>query len=403
MMVLVVMLCWYSWVALVAGYAGGHIGRMHTDVRTGMGMGMGMGTHAHTHSHTALHMNLKPTTRKDDNGRRLDLNWRAGLCKHRVAFEASDTIRRLRFTGDLCAFGLLDGRLCVVRMSSGEIVARFKNHSHEITALDFDGRELVSGSAAGRTVVYESLEGWGEGREGGEGEGGDGYGDGDGESGESGERGGKGKTFGGVKFKFRHHSRAVTGARIVTVDGVGGVRGDKVKGVEGEGDMVEGGEGERGAGENGQQERGEGVQGAQGVQGFSGGSRGIIGRRKILITCGMDKMLVAVDMTSGLLLYKVTLPAAPLCMDAQGSGTGRYIALGLINGLVLFVNAQTGQTILSFQAHSNRVRSLHFSADQVLLTGSNKGVVKRWDLSGDPGEPGNPGGEKGGRVHLPLA
>jgi hypothetical protein len=37
---------------------------------------------------------------------------------------------------------------------------------------------------------------------------------------------------------------------------------------------------------------------------------------------------------------------------------------------------------MCFQAHADRVRSIHFMSDSCLITGSNRGVVKRWDISG---------------------
>ena len=36
-------------------------------------------------------------------GRALEYNWKYGFCRHYVAFEGSDTIRRFKFVGDLMA------------------------------------------------------------------------------------------------------------------------------------------------------------------------------------------------------------------------------------------------------------------------------------------------------------
>jgi hypothetical protein len=47
----------------------------------------------------------------------------------------------------------------------------------------------------------------------------------------------------------------------------------------------------------------------------------------------------------------IKLPAAPLCMDING----RYIALGMRDGSVIFLKATTGDMLLQFQAHSDRV------------------------------------------------
>lgn len=85
---------------------------------------------------------------------------------------------------------------------------------------------------------------------------------------------------------------------------------------------------------------------------------------------------------SGALIYARDLPVTPLCMGLYG----KYLALGMRDGSVMFCLASTGENILMFQAHKDRVRSIHFLSDSILITGSNKGVVKRWDLSNNPSD-----------------
>lgn len=61
---------------------------------------------------------------KSEDRQRMDRNWRTGRCKHKVSFEGAEVIRKLRFCGDYLAFGLVDGRLCLIRISTGEIIEK---------------------------------------------------------------------------------------------------------------------------------------------------------------------------------------------------------------------------------------------------------------------------------------
>lgn len=90
----------------------------------------------------------------------IDYNWKYGLCKHRVSFEvrgnliltsvcksffftqlsaflnqAATTIRKLRFCGDLCSVGFLDGKVCLIRLSTGDILDKFSDHITEISEI----------------------------------------------------------------------------------------------------------------------------------------------------------------------------------------------------------------------------------------------------------------------------
>jgi len=58
----------------------------------------------------------------------------------------------------------------------------------------------------------------------------------------------------------------------------------------------------------------------------------------LMVSCGMDKVLVATNIETGELAYKVALPAAPLCMDIFGG----YIAVGLFDGRLMILKAETG-------------------------------------------------------------
>ena len=96
------------------------------------------------------------TKAKSKNGIQsaLEYNWIAGHCSHSQIFEATQTIQRLRFVGDLLAFSMLDGRVTVIRMSSGEILDKYAAHKSEATALYFDGVHLMSGGGDGILNIY---------------------------------------------------------------------------------------------------------------------------------------------------------------------------------------------------------------------------------------------------------
>ena len=90
-----------------------------------------------------------------------------------------------------------------------------------------------------------------------------------------------------------------------------------------------------------------------------------------MVSCGVDRKLVGVKAkrllllyikrnaavslfyitVSGELVFKVSLSAAPLCMDVKG----RYVALGMRDGSVIFAKASSGDVLLQFQAHADRV------------------------------------------------
>ena len=107
-------------------------------------------------------------------GRAVEYNWRYGLCKHLITFEGSDkdTIRRFKFLGDLMAFGTLSGHVTLIRMSTGKVLDHYHSHDCEVTSIDFDGINLVTGAANGKVACYELTYGQEQGGEGeGEGEG----------------------------------------------------------------------------------------------------------------------------------------------------------------------------------------------------------------------------------------
>jgi len=141
----------------------------------------------------SLKSRLENSKSQNDDEKRLDFNWRMGSCKHVELFESTDVIRRFKFIGDYLAFGLIDGRVCVIKISNGDILDRYFDHKNEITSLDFDGMDLCSGSSNGETVLYKLTYG------------------------NRGTNSNAAAAPGSLdyKWKFKHHSRSVTGLKIV--------------------------------------------------------------------------------------------------------------------------------------------------------------------------------------------
>lgn len=126
---------------------------------------------------------LQERDKRNPLQRALDQNWQNGLCKHKVTFESTEIIRRLCFHDDLLSFGLIDGRVCLVKISTHEVLDKYSEHASEVTSLDFNGEILCSGSAEGEVNMYAlTLSG--------------------------------SKKFGRCLLKLKHHTRAVSGLKI---------------------------------------------------------------------------------------------------------------------------------------------------------------------------------------------
>ena len=55
----------------------------------------------------------------------LDYNWRYGMCQHIVTFEGAQTIRRFKFVDDLLTFSFIDGRVCVINITTSQILQKY--------------------------------------------------------------------------------------------------------------------------------------------------------------------------------------------------------------------------------------------------------------------------------------
>ena len=84
----------------------------------------------------------------------IDYNWKYGCCQSKVSFEGAQTIKRFRFCGDLMSVALTSGKLCIIRLSTGEILDKYNDHSTEITAIDYDGIHLATGAYDGSLNFY---------------------------------------------------------------------------------------------------------------------------------------------------------------------------------------------------------------------------------------------------------
>ena len=277
-------------------------------------------------------------------GRALEYNWKYGFCRHYVSFEGSDTIRRFKFIGDLLAFGMINGQVVLIRLSTGEVLDRFKEHNCEVTSIDFDGINLVSGAADGKIVHYSLTYGMDAGLEG----------DTDAPTAleellrtpeniaedidpSSNTVPAVTRTrnvMGAAQHKFDNfHTRSVTGVKLVHLPPTKGSA-----------------------------------------------------EKTLMVSTSIDKSLSCIDLATGEILYSDELDEAPICLDAYSNNETRnsYIAVGTIDGKVLVKSTKNGKTLLSFIA-DDRVRSIHFASENVIVTGGNTGSVKRWDLDGDEG------------------
>jgi len=98
----------------------------------------------------------------------------------------------------------------------------------------------------------------------------------------------------------------------------------------------------------------------------------------IIVTCGEDKLLLAMNSTDGSLLLSYKLSSAPLCLGCQGD----WVAVGLADGRVQLFSLRSGRPLMEFKAHNSEVRCLHFLSTVALFTGGEDGTVRRWDFSG---------------------
>ena len=230
--------------------------------------------------------------------RLLKHNWKLGLCKHVVTFESTEVIRRFKFLNEILAFGLIDGRVCMINSNTGKIISKMNDHSCEIHAIDISSQKLVTGSADGIINVYSINEATSITTDNGQIES------------RNNSQISVSKT---VPFDF--HTRAISGLKLVNIR-----------------------------------------------------------NHTVMVSCSMDRKLVAVNLTTGGIIYQRELQLTPLCMDIHDG----YIAVGQRNGLVNFMSLKSGETILKFQASADHIRSIHFLSSTVLLTGSHKGIVQRY-------------------------
>ena len=130
----------------------------------------------------------------------------------------------------------------------------------------------------------------------------------------------------------------------------------------------------------------------------------------LLVTCSMDRTLVATDMTSGKRVWQTELNTAPLCLDATPDGAyigmgkqsrhlyvytliiSQFVAIfivtviaviGMLDGTVQFYSVRTGKMVLGYKAHDSKVRSLQLISTEKMFTGGHDGCVRLWNLAGD--------------------
>ena len=278
-------------------------------------------------------------------GRALEYNWKYGFCRHFVSFEGSDTIRRFKFIGDLLAFGMINGQVALIRLSTGEILDRFKEHDCEVTSIDFDGINLVSGAADGKIVHYSLTYGMDVGSD---------------------ER--DMKTDLEALLSAPENAAEDTDPSADTVPVVRSVARRNMMGAAK------------------QVFASFHTRAVTSVKLINLPATKTAAEKTLMVSTSMDKFLYCVDIATGKPLYSMELGEAPLCMDTYASAESgnSYLSVGTIDGKVLVKSAKNGKTLLSFVA-DDRVRSIHFTSESVIVTGGNSGSVKRWNLDAEKG------------------
>ena len=77
------------------------------------------------------------------------------------------------------------------------------------------------------------------------------------------------------------------------------------------------------------------------------------GDKPQMISCGMDKKLICLDIDSGAIKYTTILDGVPLCMSVDELGS--YIVLGFLDGRVQFFSTKGGTKVMEFTAHKKKV------------------------------------------------
>jgi hypothetical protein len=129
----------------------------------------------------------KPTQKQQSPYEKaLASNWKYGLCKHITVLEAAEIVVKVRFTGDIAAVGLLDGRVCLIHLTTQKILDRFREHEREVSQIEYTGDYLVSGGLDGNIVRYNmTMEG--------------------------------SMKSSGIHWKLKLHTRAIMGIRLYSV------------------------------------------------------------------------------------------------------------------------------------------------------------------------------------------
>ena len=81
------------------------------------------------------------------------------------------------------------------------------------------------------------------------------------------------------------------------------------------------------------------------------------GDKPQMISCGMDKKLICLDIDSGAIKFTTLLDGVPLCMSVDDLGS--YTVLGFLDGRVQFFSTKSGAKIMEFTAHKKKVITIN--------------------------------------------
>jgi len=83
---------------------------------------------------------------EEENSRIAHANWLAGKCSHRTVAIIEDWVRGLKFHENTLALGTFKGPIFLMDMETRKVKLRLDGHTDEVSAIDFDGAIVATGS-----------------------------------------------------------------------------------------------------------------------------------------------------------------------------------------------------------------------------------------------------------------
>ncbi|KAF5840981.1 quinon protein alcohol dehydrogenase-like superfamily [Dunaliella salina] len=102
---------------------------------------------------------------------------------------------------------------------------------------------------------------------------------------------------------------------------------------------------------------------------------------RLMVSCGLDKVLRIWDFKAMKVLHEVKLPSTPCRMALHPGSCLVAVASGDTHGITVYDIEANGRLVRRFKGHEDRVTSLQLSADcRWLLSASMDGTLRVWDV-----------------------